>query len=111
MKDSNPRSGPVEGQISDLVAIQSGTVVSKEILKKEGGTVTLFAFDEGQGLSEHSAPFDALVLVLEGTAWIHIAGEKHVVRSGEVLVMPADIPHALDAPEPFKMMLVMIKSR
>lgn len=89
---------------------QQDAVVSKEILKKETGTVTLFAFDQGQGLSEHTTPFDALVCVLDGTAEIIIAGQSFMVREGEIIIMPANKPHALKANERFKMMLVMIRS-
>ncbi len=101
----------VSGLLRELVSIQPDTVVSREILKKEAGTVTVFAFDVGQGLSEHSAPFDALVFVLEGRARIIIGGEPHLLGTGEVIVMPADVPHAVEAPESFKMLLVMIKSK
>jgi len=95
---------------SELVQYQDGAVVSREIVKKPTGNVTLFAFDEGQGLSEHTAPFDALVQVVEGDAEIVIAGESHRVHSGEMILMPAGRPHALRAPERFKMILTMIRS-
>ena len=94
----------------DLVAYQDGSVVSKTLLEKKTGTVTLFAFDKGQGLSEHTAPFDALVCVLDGTVEISIAGNPVTVRQGEMLIMPANEPHALRAIERFKMMLTMIRS-
>ncbi len=93
-----------------LVAYQEGAVVSKTLLDKKTGTVTLFAFDRGQALSEHTAPFDALVLVLDGRAEISIAGSPVAVGRGEMLVMPANRPHALKAVERFKMMLIMIRS-
>lgn len=93
-----------------LVEYQDGAVVSREIVRGKTGTVTVFAFDKGQGLSEHTAPFDALVHVLEGTAEITIEGELSKVGRGEMIIMPAGRPHALFAGEPFKMMLVMIKS-
>jgi len=96
--------------MKNLVEYQDGSVVSKEILKKDTGTVTLFAFDKDQGLSEHTAPFDALVCILDGTAEITISGESHQVGEGELIIMPADKPHALMAKERFKMMLVMIRS-
>lgn len=96
--------------LKDLVAYQDGAVVSKEVLKKDSGTVTVFAFDQGQGLSEHTAPFDALVIILDGIAEIIIAGKSHQVRAGEMIIMPAHEPHALKANERFKMMLVMIRS-
>ncbi|MDP8233929.1 MAG: cupin domain-containing protein [Candidatus Saelkia tenebricola] len=96
--------------IANLVNYQDGAVVSSEVIKKETGSVTLFAFDENQGLSEHRAPFDALVYILDGEAEIIIAGISHCLRSGEMIIMPADKPHALNAVKRFKMMLVMIKS-
>jgi quercetin dioxygenase-like cupin family protein len=92
------------------VAYQEGAVVSREIIKKPTGSVTLFAFDEGQGLSEHTAPFDALAQIVDGVAEITIAGRPHQVRSGEVILMPAGQPHALRAIERFKMILTMIRS-
>lgn len=94
----------------NLVAYQEGSVVSKTLIEKKTGTVTLFAFDKGQGLSEHTAPFDALVCVLDGAAEIAISGNPVTVRQGEMLVMPANEPHALRAIEQFKMMLTMIRS-
>ena len=87
-----------------------GAVVSREIVKKSTGNVTLFAFDEGQGLSEHTAPFDALVQVVDGQAEITISGDRHVVAAGEIILMPANRPHALKALGRFKMMLIMIRS-
>jgi len=96
--------------LADLVAYQEASVVSKTLIKKPTGTVTLFAFDKDQGLSEHTAPFDAMVCVLDGVAEITLAGRPARVRQGEMLVMPANVPHALRAIEPFKMMLVMIRS-
>ncbi|MEW6202202.1 MAG: cupin domain-containing protein [bacterium] len=95
--------------IKQFIEYQENSVVSKEIIGKSAGTVTLFAFDKGQGLSEHTAPFDALVIVIDGTAEITIAGVKYEAKAGEMILMPAGSPHALKAPEPFKMMLVMIK--
>jgi quercetin dioxygenase-like cupin family protein len=97
-------------QLSSLVAFQSGSVVSREIIKKSSGTVTLFAFDEGQGLSEHTAPFDAMVQAVEGEAEITISGKSHVLKDGDMIVMPAGEPHALKALKKFKMLLVMIRS-
>lgn len=96
--------------LAGVVAYQDGAVVSRQIIRKKTGTVTVFAFDKGQGLSTHSAPFDALVLVLEGEARITIAGKPLRVKEGEMVIMPADRPHALKAVRPFKMMLVMVKS-
>jgi quercetin dioxygenase-like cupin family protein len=96
--------------VADLIACQEGAVVSRQIVKAEAGNVTLFAFDKGQELSEHTAPFDALVHVLDGEAEISIAGQPHRLRAGELFLMPAHQPHALKALAPFKMMLVMIRS-
>lgn len=97
-------------RLADLVDYQNGSVVSRAIVKKDTGSVTLFAFDKGEGLSEHTAPFDALVFVVEGEAEIALAGEAHAVRSGEVLGMPANKPHSLRAVKRFKMMLMMFRS-
>ena len=93
-----------------LVEYQQGAVVSREILKKGTGTVTVFAFDAGQGLSEHTSPFDAMVHVLDGEAEITIAGTVRRVSVGDIIIMPANKPHALKAVERFKMMLIMIRS-
>lgn len=94
----------------DLVSYQEGSIVSKTLLDKKTGTVTLFAFARGQGLSEHTAPFDAMVCVLDGTAEVTIDGDPVTVPQGGMIVMPANRPHALKALEPFKMMLTMIRS-
>ena len=94
---------------AELVNYQDGSVVSREIVKKPTGTVTVFAFDEGQGLSEHTAPFDALVQVLEGEVEISIAGKPHRLHCGEMILMPAQQPHALKALKRFKMILTMIR--
>ena len=94
----------------EMVSYQSDAIVSKTILNQDSGSVTLFAFDAGQSLSEHTAPYDALVQVLDGRADITIGGEPVSVSAGEMVVMPADIPHALAAPVPFKMLLTMLKS-
>lgn len=96
-------------KLSDIISYQDGSVVSREIIKRDNGTVSVFAFDKGQGLSEHTAPFDALVNILDGKADITISGKKHTLSAGEMIVMPANEPHALQANERFKMMLVMIK--
>lgn len=96
-------------EINELTKYQEGSVVSKTLIKKDKGTVTLFAFSEGEGLSEHTAPFDALVLVTDGKAKITISGSEHEVSEGEMIIMPASEPHALKAMTPFKMMLVMIR--
>jgi len=96
-------------RLVDLLDYQEGAVVSRAIIDKPAGTVTLFAFDEGQGLSEHTAPFDALVYVVEGEVAITVSGEESLVRAGEMLIMPADEPHALRAVQRLKMMLVMVR--
>ena len=96
--------------MKELVAYQEGSIVSKEIIKKTTGTTTIFAFDRDQGLSEHTAPFDALVYILDGEAEIIIAGEPHLLKAGEMIIMPGGKPHALKAVKRFKMMLVMIRS-
>lgn len=97
------------GILNNLVDYQDGSIVSKEIIKKEKGTVSLFAFDKGQGLSEHTAPFDALVYILDGQVEISIAAKRHYLKAGQTIIMPANKPHALKAAERFKMLLVMIK--
>lgn len=94
----------------DMVGYQDGAVVSRTVLKQPAGNVTLFAFDAGQELSEHTAPYDALVQVLDGEAEITIAGRPHRLRVGDMIVMPANKPHALRAPARFKMLLTMIRS-
>ena len=97
-------------RLSDLVKYQKGSVVSKEIIRKGTGTITLFAFDQGQGLSEHTAPFDAFVYILDGEAEIFIDKKPVQLKEGEMIIMPANHPHSLKAKKQFKMMLVMIKS-
>jgi len=97
-------------RLIDLVDYQAGSVVSKEIIRKEKGTVSLFAFDKGQGLSEHTAPFDALVYIFDGQAQITIAGKTHELKAGEAVIMPQNKPHSLKAQTRFKMLLVMIKA-
>jgi quercetin dioxygenase-like cupin family protein len=96
--------------LAGLVSVQPGAVVSRTILNRKTGTVTLFAFDEGQELSEHTAPFDAMVVCLEGRAEVVISGRTHPLAAGEMIIMPAHEPHAVKAPAPFKMMLVMIRA-
>ncbi len=96
--------------LSNIVSYQSGSVVSKEIVKGKTGNVTLFAFDKGQGLSEHTAPFDASVYIVDGEAEVIISGEVFKPKTGELIIMPANKPHSLKAIERFKMMLVMIRS-
>ena len=99
----------VTANAARLVGYQEGAVVSREILKTSTGNVTLFAFDEGQGLTEHTSPFDALVHLLDGSAEITIAGIVHVLQAGEVILMPAHQPHALKAVKRFTMILTMMK--
>jgi quercetin dioxygenase-like cupin family protein len=96
--------------LEGMVAYQDGSIVSREIIKKPTGTVTIFAFDRDQGLSEHTAPFDALVYIVEGEVEIAIAGEPHRLKTGDTIVMPGGKPHALKALTRFKMLLVMIRS-
>ena len=98
------------GRTVDMVGYQDGAVVSRTLLKQPAGNVTLFAFDVGQELSEHTAPYDALVQVLDGEAEITIAGRPHRLRAGDMIVMPATQPHAVKAVARFKMMLTMIRS-
>jgi len=93
----------------NLAQYQEGTVVSKTLLDRETGTITVFAFTKGEGLSEHTAPFDAFVYILDGKANIYIDGKEYLVDKGESIIMPKDLPHSLKAIEKFKMMLVMIK--
>ncbi len=97
-------------KLMDAVDYQSGSVVSKEIVKAKTGGVTLFAFDKGQGLSEHTAPFDALVYIMDGEAEITISGKVFNPKAGDFIVMPAGEPHSVKAVNRFKMMLIMIKS-
>ena len=97
-------------QLVDLLQYQDGSIVSRVLLKNKGGTVTLFAFDKGEGLSEHTAPFDALVVVTDGEAEVEIAGESFKVRQGETITLPANQPHAVKATSKFKMILIMIRA-
>ena len=96
--------------LAEMAAYQDGAVVSRQVVKADTGNVTLFAFDAGQELSEHTAPFDALVQVLEGEAEIVVSGQSHRVSGGEMILLPAGQPHALKAVKRFKMMLTMIRS-
>lgn len=115
MKQSKKQKG-TEGIIAqaakliDLVDYQDGSIVSREIVSRSTGTVTLFAFDERQGLSEHTAPFDALVYLVDGEAEIIISGKVHNLKTGDTVIMPANQPHAVKAVKRFKMLLVMIRS-
>ena len=115
MSDKDKNDGVVKVPTSkalnlgELIAYQDGSVVSREVLKSPAGTITVFAFDAGQGLSEHSAPFDAVVTVLDGVCEFTIGGEPVVGQAGQTVIMPANVPHALHAAQKFKMLLVMIK--
>ena len=103
-----PRAVPFN--LADYVDYSDGSTVSKILLKKGTGNLTLFSFDKDQGLSEHTAPFDAVVYILDGQAEITVGGETNTVTTGEMLIMPANVPHALHAVERFKMLLTMIRS-
>jgi len=109
---NKPKGLPGEqvARTAEFVSYQDGSVVSREVLKRPTGNVTLFAFDEGEGLSEHTAPFDALVQVLEGEAEIMISGRPHRLKGGEMILLPVGQPHALKAIKRFKMILTMIRS-
>ncbi len=113
MSDTNDKTSKADEKVVNLkttVDFQNNSVISRVLLKNTGGTITLFAFDQGEGLSEHKAPFDAFVNVIEGEAEIEIAGQKYTLKSGDSIVLPANIPHAVDAISRFKMLLVMIKN-
>lgn len=97
-------------RLADLIAYQAGSIVSRMLLKKKSGNITLFAFGAGEGLSEHTTPHDALVYVIDGEADVTIGGNAHRVKAGETLLLPAHVPHAVHAPADFKMLLVMLKS-
>ena len=109
MTDSLYKAQPVA--IKNAIEYSSDSVVSKMLIKKETGNLTLFAFDKGQALSEHTAPFDAAVQILDGTAEIIIGGKSQILNEGDFVIMPADIPHAIKAVEKFKMLLTMIKEK
>lgn len=106
----NPAKPAEVKNLVDLLHYQDSSIVSRVLLKNKGGTVTLFAFDVGEGLSEHTAPFDALVVVTDGEADIEIAGESFTVRQGETIVLPANQPHAVRAATKFKMLLIMVRA-
>ena len=111
MESKEPNSLKAQAKnIVKLIDYQEGTVVSRTLIDKKAGTLTLFAFDKGQGLSEHTAPFDAFVYILDGEAEVAISGQAHRVGTGEMIIMPANEPHSLKALERFKMMLVMIRA-
>ena len=119
MKHSTRLTPPREAQtqtlstevkpLGELLQYQDGAIVSRVLLKNKGGTVTIFAFDQGEGLSEHTAPFDALVFIMDGEAEVEIAGEVYRVRQGDTITLPANIPHALKAATRFKLLLTMIR--
>lgn len=103
MNDTTPRP------LADLLHVQEGAIVSRVLLKNRGGNVTLFAFDAGEGLSEHTAPYDALITAVDGTAEVDIADQTHIVTTGDVITLPANVPHALRATSAFKMLLIMVR--
>ncbi|MBI5944017.1 MAG: cupin domain-containing protein [Chloroflexi bacterium] len=105
-----PKSQILSLTLAEMVNYQDGAVVSRQITKSEAGNVTLFAFDKDQGLSEHTAPFDALVQVLEGEALVTISGKPFELKAGQAIIMPANEPHALKATQKFKMLLTMIRA-
>ena len=96
--------------LANLIEYQDNSVVSIELMKKQTGTVTLFAFDKGEGLSEHTAPFDAMIQVLDGTLELTLGGQLYTINEGEMIIMPRDVPHALLAQTKLKILLTMIKS-
>jgi quercetin dioxygenase-like cupin family protein len=109
----NKTSKDILGQamnLTDMIGYQTGSVVSREIIKKPNGNITLFAFDEGEELSEHTAPFDAIAHILEGEAEIKLSGKSNNLKEGEMIIMPANEPHSVKALRKFKMTLTMIKS-
>ena len=97
-------------KLTELIKYANGSIVSKALVDKKIGTITLFAFDAGQGLSEHQAPFDAVVQIVEGKARLTIGGKKVIVNAGEMIIMPGNVPHAVNADERFKMLLTMIRA-
>jgi len=97
--------------LSESIEYAIKSVISKTLLKKDTGNLTLFSFDQGEGLTEHTSPYDAVVYVLDGSAQIIIGGQPHTVKAGEMIIMPANIPHALQAEERFKMLLIMIRGK
>lgn len=108
--DQDPETADEVKELVSLLQYQDDSIVSRVLLKNNGGTTTLFAFDKGSGLSEHTAPFDALVVVLDGEADIEIAGKNYKVQTGEILKLPANQPHAVKAATRFKMLLIMIRA-
>jgi quercetin dioxygenase-like cupin family protein len=109
-KSENTKLFAQAANLSSLIDYQTGSVVSRTIIDKTAGTVTVFAFDQGEGLSEHTAPYDALVYILDGEAEVTISGNLIKLKKGELTIMPANEPHALSAITKFKMLLIMIRS-
>ena len=99
-----------KSKLAEMIDYKKASVVSRELINKKTGTVTLFSFDKGEGLSEHTAPFDAFVQIIDGEARIRISGKNHALKIGDIIIMPANKPHALKATKRFKMLLIMIKS-
>jgi len=110
VEQKNENNKPRVERLVDMVEYQRDAVVSRALIDKPSGTLTLFAFDEGQGLSEHTAPYDAMVYILNGEALITISGEEYRLSAGDSIIMPANIPHALYAIQKYKMLLSMIRS-
>ncbi len=110
---AKPRGGSLPAgepsPLAKLVDYATGSVVSRALVQSKPGSVTLFSFDAGQGLNEHTTPYDAHVIVVEGVASLTIGGKPTIAHAGEIVRMPANVPHAVDAPEPFKMLLIMIR--
>jgi quercetin dioxygenase-like cupin family protein len=109
-QDRNETRAAEVRELGELLQYQDGSIVSRVLLKNKGGTVTLFAFGRGEGLSEHTAPFDALVVAVDGEADIKIAEEAYHVEQGETIILPANVPHAVKAATKFKMLLIMIRA-
>jgi len=110
VKSANTRLFAQAANLSKLIDYQAGSIVSRTVIDKRAGTITVFAFDQGEGLSEHTSPYDALVYVLDGEAEVVISGKSIRLKNGELTIMPANEPHALSAITKFKMLLVMIRS-
>ena len=111
MNESKETPKGIPFNLSEDISYAIGSVVSKTMLKKDTGNITLFSFDAGQGLSEHTSPFDAVVYILDGEAEISIGGKPQKVKAGETIIMPANVPHALHAEVQFKMLLVLIRGK
>jgi quercetin dioxygenase-like cupin family protein len=111
MEGNNEFEKGIKFSYSNSIEYAGKAVVSKHVLKKETGNISLFAFDRGEGLSEHTSPFDAVVMIVDGKAEIIINGESKILEAGETIIMPANVPHELKATEKFKMVLTMIRSR